>query len=360
MSAEPADAPPERAPERVSDAALVPALTLVDTPDMQEISRVMPGSAPVDVMAQLRELAARANELRDNRKAPNTARAHESDWRLFEQWCRGMGLDPLPAAPEVVALYVAAHAGVHASGTIRRRLGSVSVRHKEADYDSPVQTQLVREVIDGLFRMYPAAPKKKAAMRTKHLRAMVRTLDVDTLAGARNRALLVIDFACAFRRSEVAGIDVEHVTEEPDGLLITLPKSKTSRGNEEPESVAAPWGSDPLTCPVRAWRHWLEVSGITEGPAFRPISRWGVMSDKRMSGAAFNELVQRLATAAGYDGKAFGGHSGRRGLITEAAVNDVPERDIARTTRHKSVATLRGYMEFVDKFQRNAAARVGL
>lgn len=331
--------------------------------DKQELSRV---SGPVEArarMAEITQIAGKANRLRGKARAENTVLAYEKDWRHFTAWCARLGLDPLPALPEVVALYVADHQAVHKVATIRRRLASISVRHQREGHETPTTDVVVHETIAGLTneqaRDLAAAVTRKAPARTVELRKMIATLDLDRLAGSRDRAILLVGYAGAFRRSEVVRFDVHHVQQRGDGLAVRLPWSKTNQQGQL-EEVGIPYGSDPLTCPVRAWRDWLEASGVTEGPPFRPIDRWGRMAARRLSGAAVADVVKRAARAAGYNPEIFAGHSLRAGLITNAAENDVPERDIMRQSRHQSIPVMRQYIRSASLFKDNAAARVGL
>lgn len=343
----------------------VPAIdlssVLVVAPVKQEITEVRSDLTAEEILADLQAAEATAIDFIEHATPPSTDRAHEGDWRHFASWCERHGLDPLPAAAETVALYVAAHAYRHKVATIRRRLSTVSVMHKLADQDPDVwrKAPVFQKTWRGLLKRRGAFVEGKSPARTVELRKMVATLDPDRLIGVRDRAILVIGFAGAFRRSEVVAFDLEHVREEPDGLLIRLPWSKTNQEGDL-EELALPYGSDPTTCPVRAWRAWLDASGIEEGPPFRPINRHGHLSEKRLSGRAVAEVVKRTARAAGLDPALFAGHSLRAGLITSAADNDVPERDIMRQSRHQSVPVMRRYIRQANRFKNNAAGRVGL
>ena len=103
--------------------------------------------------------------------------------------------------------------------------------------------------------------------------ACVRPLG-DSLIDIRDRAVLLIGYAGAFRRSELVGLDVEDIAEVEDGLRITLAPSKADQEGEG-IVIGIPYGSNPVTCPVRAWRAWLLASGITGGAAFRSITGHG-------------------------------------------------------------------------------------
>lgn len=292
-------------------------------------------------------------------RAPATVRAYRSDWRHFTAWCAERRCEALPASPETVALYLADLAGVLATSTIQRRLTSIAVAHRTAGHESPTQTAQVRETWRGIRRTFGVAQHGKAPARTVEVRAMVATLDLERLIGVRDRALLLVGFAGALRRSELVGLDVDHVAERDEGLVLHIVRSKTDQDGAGAE-LGLPFGSDPLTCPVRALRAWLRSSSITEGPIFRPIDRHGRMADTRLSDRAVAEVVKRTAAAAGLDPAIYSGHSLRAGFITAAAEAGVQERHIMAHSRHQSIPVMRRYIRSAGLFRDNAAAAVGL
>jgi integrase len=169
----------------------------------------------------------------------------------------------------------------------------------------------------------------------------------------------VVGFAGAFRRSELAALDVADVEATDDGLVVHIRRSKTDQEGEG-ASVGLPYGSDPNTCPVRTLRAWLAAADIDEGPIFRSATPHGRITDRRLPDEAVSHRLQRAARAAGLDASRLAAHSLRAGLITSAAEAGVAERDIMRHSRHKSVAVFRGYIRDVGLFNANAAAAVGL
>lgn len=314
-------------------------------------------SRSVDVGTEL--LRARARELAEDSRAANTLRAYESDMADFRAWCASQHppLEPLPAEPLTVALYVAALADVRKTSTIRRRLSAISVVHQLAGFESPTHDAAVQAVWKGTRRTKGTAPTKKRAARTKVITSLVAPLGT-TLADVRDRALLLMGFAGALRRSELVALNVHDVTEDSDGLVVTIRRSK---GDQEAhgEIRGIPYGSKPATCPVRAWRAWLATSGITHGPAFRSVSRHRQMSAKRLTDGAVARMVKRRAQQAGVEGD-FAGHSLRAGFATEAYAQGTPELAIMRHGRWRSAAVMRGYVEEGGVWNDNAAQRLGL
>src|SRR6202171_3809977 len=189
--------------------------------------------------------------------------------------------------------------------------------------------------------------------------AMVETLSPTSLIGVRDRALLLVGFAGAFRRSEVVSLDVADVTFGGDGLIVQLRRSKTDQEGEG-RKVGLPFGSNPLTGPARALRACLAVAVIARAPIFRAVDRHGNVADVRLTDQSVALVVKRCAKAAKLDWERYAGHSLRSGLATAAAMADVSERAIMVQTGHKSLPMVRRYIRDGALFRRNAAAAVGL
>jgi site-specific recombinase XerD len=313
------------------------------------------------ITEQALEMAEIVSEARDYiaaSRAENTTRAYRTGWAQFTTWCDGHGATALPASAEIVACYVADLATVAKPATIDARLAAISAAHRAAGYDSPTKTEAVRLVRRGVRRTFGTAQRRVRPITVSELRTMVKGLGTDS-GGCRDHALLLLGFAGALRRSELVGLDVEDVTEGPDGLTVRLRRSKTDQEGAG-RTVGIPYGSNPSTCPVRAWRAWLELSGITEGPAFRSVDRHGRIGITRLTAQAVALVVKGHAARAGLDSSEVAGHSLRAGLATAAAEAGVPERVIAATTGHKGTAMLRRYIREGSLFRENAASAVGL
>ena len=181
----------------------------------------------------------------------------------------------------------------------------------------------------------------------------------DGILGTRDRALLLVGFSSACRRSELVGLDHQDVQPTSDGLVLTLRRSKTDQEGAG-RSIGVPYGSDPNTCPVRSLAAWLDASGITAGPIFRPINRHGHVGSSRLSDRSVALIVKKYAAAAGLGPQHYSGHSLRAGLATSAAAAGASERAIMAQTGHRSAAMVRRYIRDGSLFRENAAAVVGL
>jgi integrase len=291
-------------------------------------------------------------------KSSATLRAYRADWKAFVVWCKDHGRQALPADPETLAVFIAAQAQCLKVATIQRRLASISQAHQAAGLGSPTGDLVVRATMAGIRRTLGVAPQQKAPVLVDDLRTMVDALP-SGLLGVRDRALLTIGFAGAFRRSELVALDVDDIEDRAEGLVVTLRRSKTDQEGAGRE-VGIPYGALLDTCPVRALRAWLEASCITDGPIFRPVNRHGQIAPERLSDRAVARVVQRTAEAAGLDPARYAGHSLRAGLATSAAAAGKSERAIMAQTGHRSVGMVRRYIRSGSLWQENAAAGIGL
>jgi integrase len=299
-----------------------------------------------------------AREFARHSKAENTLRGYRADWRDFCGWCESHALSPLPAAPETVTVYIAACAGRLKVGTIQRRLNAIAEAHKATGLDSPTMAGIVRNTLKGIRRTLGAAARPKAPTLTDDIRAMVDAADAG-LIGARDRALILLGFAGAFRRSELVGLDIADCVFGKDGLTITLRRSKTDQDGAG-RKIGIPYGSNPETCPVRTVQSWLEHAGADPGPLFRSINRHGQVFAGRLSGIDVARVVKKLAERAGLDATAYAGHSLRAGHATSAAIAGASERSIMNQTGHRSVQMVRRYIRDGSLFRENSAGKLGL
>lgn len=304
----------------------------------------------------LEAVAARAAGLARQARAANTIRAYEADWRDFAAWCSTRGLEPLPAAPAVVGLYLADSADRLSLATLARRVSSLAARHRQAGLGLDVHHPAMADVLAGLRRERGSAQRHAEALTIPRLKQVLAELG-DGLADRRDRALLLVGTAAALRRSELVALDVADLAVLPEGLRISIRHSKTDA--EGRGAVLAVGRTGTATCPAAAYAAWLAASGIAEGAAFRAVDRHGRLGG-RLSGNAVALIVQRRAGAAGLDGAAYAGHSLRAGFATSAARAGIGEFAIARQTRHASLTVLRRYVREGQLFEDNLAAEIGL
>jgi integrase len=291
-------------------------------------------------------------------KAESTVRGYRSDWRQFLQWCQERSICPLPASAETVASYIAGCAGHLKVGSIQRRLNAIAEAHKAVGLNTPTSEGIVRNTLKGIKRTIGTAAIQKAPTLTDDIRAMVDVTDAG-LIGARDRAVILLGFAGAFRRSELVALDIDDLTFGHDGLTVTLRRSKTDQDGQG-RKVGIPYGSNPETCPVRSLRAWIEASGSDSGPVFRSLNRHGQIQPGRLSGSDLARVDKKLAQRVGLDARKYAGHSLRAGHATSAAIAGASERSIMNQTGHRSVQMVRRYIRDGNLFRENSAGKLGL
>jgi integrase len=282
--------------------------------------------------------------------APSTLRVYRSGLKDFAAWCEGIEAAPLPSSPELVAGYVTelAERGLSVS-TIEQRLAAIRYAHEAQDIQTPTASKAVRLTMSGIRRKVGVAPKRQAAPATaERITAMLSHVQGDGIKAVRDRAVLLLGFASAMRRSELVALQVEDIERKEDGLLLTIRRSKTDQDGAG-VTIAIPRGQSEGTCPVAAVEAWLAAAGIESGNVFRSITRHGAVNGS-LSGRAVADIVKAAASKAGVSGD-FSGHSLRSGFVTSAADRGVRAESIADHTRHASVEMVRTYTRKADLFR---------
>ena len=293
---------------------------------------------------------------------PNTERAFRADWNHFEAWCTAEDLIAFPADPSTVAVYIAALSATHKVSSLQRRLTAINYYHRHHGDERPygpasLKHAAIASVMKGLKREKGTRTDAKAPLTTEQLRRMVRGLE-GSPRGLRDRALLLIGFAGGFRRSELVALDFADIADVEDGLKITIRRSKSDQEGQG-RTLGIPYGADPKTCPVRAYRRWIQAAAITEGPVFRHFFNQ-TMGTKAITSQVVADIVKRSAERVGLDATELSGHSLRSGLATTAARNGASERSIMKQTGHRSVQMVRRYIHDAELFNDNAGAKLGL
>jgi site-specific recombinase XerD len=295
---------------------------------------------------------AAALDLAKAEKAKSTRKAYGTDFRLFKVYCDGKGVSALPASPETVAAYLATEAQNSKPSTIGRRVAAIRYAHKLAGLETPTDAEGVKATMRGIRRTFGGARNKKAPAVAAKMHSMVATAP-EGLAGLRDRALLLLGFAGAFRRSELVALDVADLEENETGLLVIIRGSKT---DQERQGVTIAIARGDIACPVKALRAWLDAAGIEAGPIFRPIDRHGNLLPSRLTAQSVANIVKAYAGRAGFDASTFSGHSLRAGFLTSAAGKGASIFKMMDVSRHKSVDTLRGYVRDAELFKDHAGA----
>lgn len=310
--------------------------------------------------AEIAALAEKAQSYADAASSANTRRAYQAAWADFTGWCEERQFEALPAAEPIVGLYLTDRASTLKLASLRIRLVAIAQAHKAAGHRLDTSAPQIRRVMQGIARTHGSAVVKKEAATLDVIRDTVRALaKLSGLKAQRDRAVTLLGFAAALRRSEISAIDCGHIRFTADGLVLTLPKRKTDQEGVGTQ-IGVPFGKDELYCPVLAVKAWLEASGLSSGPLFVSISKAGRPLPSRLGDKDVARVIKAAVAAAGYEAEIFGGHSLRAGFATTAGRAGVPERVIMLQTGHKSLPVLRGYIRRGSLFTENAAALIGL
>ncbi len=284
-------------------------------------------SKPPSVRAAM--ALAKAQAYQDAADAPATLRAYASDLKNYEAWCARHNMAALPAKPQVVGAYLAAAGEGYAMQTLRRRVAAIARASGVAGYPLDTKHPAIRETLRGIGRTHGSRGRRSAALTTLELKKLSEACEPD-LAGDRDRALLLVGFAGALRRSELVGLDIEHLTWLDNGVKLLLAKSKTDKEGEGAEIVIV-FGRREETCPVRALKRWIETATIHSGPAFRKVNKGGGVEGRRLSEDAVRQILLRRAAQAGLKGtldEPISPHGLRAGFVTTAYRNGVPDEEI--------------------------------
>lgn len=321
---------------------------------------------------RLTATAERAKQYAERARSANTRRAYKADWNHFADFCDSHGLSALPAAPDTLGLYLTALAETgYKASTLQRRLSAIREAHRIARHPLDTGHPAVRDVWRGIRGVIGTAKTPKLPVVGADILAMLATLSDDSPAGWRDRAVLLLGFASALRRSELVGLDAGpgQTPGDPagsgwiefcdEGIRIRLARSKTDQQGEG-RAIGVPFGVHPDTCPVAAVRAWLDRAGIVHGPLFRPVGRAGTLRPDRLTDRSVALIVKRAAAAAGFDPAGYAGHSLRSGHATTVALNDGDERAIQAQLGHASAEMTRRYIREANLFRRSSAGKLGL
>ena len=277
----------------------------------------------------------------------NTRAAYLGDLAHFENWG-----GRIPADPETVAAYLAAHGDSLCVATLNRRLAALAKVHRSHGVTNPTSSELVKSVLRGLKRIKGTAQRQATPLLKEDL---ILALDAtgEGLKHLRDRALLLIGFAGGFRRSELVGLTCDDVERVRQGIVLTLRRSKTDQTGEG-RKIGIPLARGRW-CPVGALEQWLASSGIVDGSLFRPVDRHSKMGLQALSAGAVCLVVKERVRAIGIDASSYSGHSLRAGLATSAAQAGVPSWKIRQQTGHASDAMLARYIRDGELFVCNAA-----
>ncbi|MBF9239891.1 tyrosine-type recombinase/integrase [Hymenobacter sp. BT683] len=288
------------------------------------------------------------------RGAANTVRAYAGDWKRFTSWCALHRLESLPAPVEALAGFLTelADAGKKVA-TIQRHAAAIAKAHALAGHDSPTADKKVKVLLKGIAREKKTRIKQAAAFTLASFKRTIRSIDVSTPTGLRNRALLLLGFTGAFRRSELEALNIEDLAFDEEGLVVSLDKSKTNQlGQAEEKAIF--YSPDPALCPIRSLQAWLRVLDRTEGCVFVSLRKHQHLTTRRMTTKYINLIVQQ------YLGAPYTAHSLRASFVTVSKLHGADDSKVMNQTKHKTSAMIRRYTRLDNVRQHNAAKELGL
>lgn len=319
---------------------------------MPNITRIDSQSLP----ATLVEPAEKARDFIRDSVPENTKRAYAADWTLFSGWCEDREVKNLPADPRTIAAFAADESAYCKPSTIRRRMAAIRKMHSIAGHPNPCEAEVVRATLKGIERNFGSRHESKAPATRERIEAMVNACAPDTLEGLRTRAILLIGYAGAFRRSEIVALHMADLKWSNEGVTIIVRHSKTDQTGKGMVK-AIPYINGGL-CAATALKVWLRAAGISDGPVFRSFNRNGLPKPTPMSDQAIAIIIKNAASRCGLDSTIFSGHSLRAGHVTEARSRGVADASTMATTGHKRVETLDIYDRRENAFSKTSAGSV--
>ena len=297
-----------------------------------------------------------------NSKSNNTLRAYKSDFKDFGSFCSNHGFNSLPTEPKIVALYITHLSKNSKISTLRRRLVSISMVHKLKGHYLDVKHPIIIENLMGIRRSKGSLQKGKKPLLINHLKAIINVINekkIDEVKKYRDKAIILIGFGGGFRRAEIISIDYEDLEFVPEGLKITVKKSKTDQYGEG-MNKGLPYFRNETYCPVINLKKWLELSNIKSGAIFRRFSKGLSVTNSRLSDQSVALIIKNYLNLAGIESSNYSGHSLRSGFATVAADSGADERSIMAMTGHKTTQMVRRYIREANIFKNNALNKIKL
>jgi site-specific recombinase XerD len=294
-------------------------------------------------------------------KANNTVRAYKSDFSDFGMFCTQNGFKSLPSEPKVVSLYLTHLSTKDAKmSTLKRRLVSIGIIHKLKGHYLDTKHPAIIENIMGIKRRKGSFQKAKKPILINSLKIIINAIDQqkkEEIKKLRDRSIILIGFSGGFRRNEIVSLDYDDLDFVPEGLKLSIRRSKTDQFGEG-FTKALPYFDSSQYCPVVSLKKLLDLSKINSGPIFRRFVKGSKLSKNRLTDQTVALLIKEYLNLAGLDSKNFSGHSLRSGFATSAAESGVEERSIMSMTGHKSSEMVRRYIKEANLFKNNALNKI--
>lgn len=283
--------------------------------------------------------------------ADQTRTAYRSDIQHFLQW-GGV----LPTDTGSIIRYCESYAESLKPSTLQRRIIALRQFHRYQGFADPTAHPLVEKTLRGIANTHGSPKKQAPALLLDSLSQLLAYLDTEkTLAACRDAALFSLGFFAALRAQELLKLERENVRFEDQGLLITLPRSKTDQSGEG-QYCAIP-KLDTQYCPFVLLDRWLRQAPLSSGLLFRAVTKSQKLQERSMSTQGFNHVLRHRAKQAGLrDAETLSSHSLRRGFATSASASGASFKSIMTQGRWRHEGTVLEYIEAGQRFNDNAAS----
>lgn len=285
-------------------------------------------------------------------KSHNTLRAYKADIKTFETFCNNLNLSSMPANPKTVSLFITDISKNSKLSTIKRKLAAIKVTHKLAGHYIDLKNPIISENLNSIKKQLGTFQISKKPILLNDLKKIINCIndEKDNKKKLRDKALILIGFSGAFRRSELVSIEIEDLDFVDEGLKIFIKKSKTDQTGEG-MIKAIPYFENKIYCPVVNLKKWLDFLSQKK-IHYKKIFE---MSDKNVA-----LIVKKYVQLAGLNSTKYAGHSLRSGFATSTAENGAEERQIMAMTGHKSNQMVRRYIQESNLFKNNALNKINL
>lgn len=286
-----------------------------------------------------------------NSKSKNTQKSYSADWKHFTDWCKINHRSPLPANAGTVCLYLSELSETHKYSTLRRRISSINQAHRFKKLTPPGREIEVQSLMEGIKREKGSRQDPKKALMLQFLPALIQKVDTSSLIGIRDKAILLLGFALASRRSELVAINTEDLEINDFGMDVRIKETKTNN-DDLIKGIVFTYNE---FCPVTATKKWIKAANITSGALFRSIDRHGNVKD-RLSDQSISLIIKKYISQLGMEEKDFAGHSLRSGLSTSAAMMGMTDISIMKQTGHKTREMVDRYVQAGLRYKNNASS----
>lgn len=302
------------------------------------------------IIDKITELENQTIENIKSSKSLNTLRAYKADIQSFEMFCRSVNLKSFPTNEKTVSFFITELSKKCKLSTIKRKLASIKAAHALSGHYVDLKNPIINENLISIKKKIGAFQRSKKPILINDLKKIINVIDdvKDIKRKLRDKAIILIGFSGAFRRSELVSLELHDLDFVDEGVKIFIKKSKTDQTGEG-MIKAIPYFDNKYFCPVTNLNNWIDFKSkdkIKNNKIFD-------ISDKSVA-----LIVKKYVQMAGLDPAKYAGHSLRSGFATATAESGAEERQIMAMTGHKSNQMVRRYIQESNLFKSNALQKI--